>query len=339
MFEVPKPIKEVFNAFPVYSYSSIPNTTEANNESIESSKFYFRTNKEKSSSEACFILGVHNVLMIKVGTGEKYTPSDPVSLGHALILCFKNDLKLPSPSGHGNKSSHSIMKLSYHASPDNQLPILIEDNSSLKTRNIRSSVSMNQSVKINNDFAKNALAQMVNELIDSEFYDLWILCLLGDLPKSNVLAFNQIFKLNTEITNSDTTNKLTIMSILNEIPNWGSFKVRYSYLFDHSKGRNLMNIPGRLQNEGLVEIFANTNNESIEKAYQDKLQQFESNLELLIDYVQNDTNNQKKILELKLIAFVINACTLLESTKLNEVVSKEKFAPFVKYCYEIISKY
>ncbi|CUM53340.1 uncharacterized protein AC631_00541 [Debaryomyces fabryi] len=340
MFEVPVPIKKVFDTFPLYTYNPIPNTTPSNIQSIESNKFYFTSSNDQADESACFTLGVHNIYLVTTANGEKKIPSDPISLGHSLILCHKNGLQLPTCGDKtGNKSKHSIMKLSYHASPDNQLPILIEDDLKSQTRNIRSALSMNQSVKVNNKFSENALARIINELVDAELADLWILCLLSDLPSSNPLVFNKLFRLDEEITNSTFTNKITIMSILNEIPKWGSFKTRYSYLFDHSRTKSLINMPLRLQSEDILEVFANTNNESIRKAYNDKLKEFEINLELLIDYIENESSDQKKIIELKLVGFVIIIDSLLDNTELHAVISKGKFSSFVKLCYEIIGKY
>mmetsp|Transcript_1201 Transcript_1201/g.1319 ORF Transcript_1201/g.1319 Transcript_1201/m.1319 type:complete len:341 (+) Transcript_1201:21-1043(+) len=340
MFEVPKPIKKVFDTFPLYTYNPIPNTTPSNIQSIESNKFYFTSSNNQSIENACFTLGVHNIYLVKTTNGEKKIPSDPISLGHSLILCHKNNLHLPTCGDKGFKSKHSIMKLSYHASPDNQLPILIEDDLKTQTRNIRSALSMNQSVKVNNKFSENPLARIINELVDTELADLWILCLLSDLTSSNPFVFNKLFRLDEEITNSTFTNKITIMSILNEIPKWGSFKTRYSYLFDHSRTKSLINIPLRLHSEDILEVFANTNNESIRKAYNDKLKEFEINLELLIDYIENnESNEQKKIIELKLVGFIIIIDSLLENTQLHAVLSKSKFQSFVKHCYEIIGKY
>lgn len=341
MFEVPKPIKKVFDTFPLYTYNPIPNTTPSNFQSIESNKFYFTSSNDQAKDNACFTLGVHNIYLVNTANGEKEIPSDPISLGHSLVLCHKNDLKLPTSGDNiGSKSKHSIMRLSYHASPDNQLPILIEDDLNSQTRNIRSALSMNQSVKVNNNFSENALARIINELVDTELADLWILCLLSDLPSSNPFVFNKLFKLDEEITKSTFTNKITIMSILNEIPRWGSFQIRYSYLFDHSRTKSFINMPQRLQSEDILEVFANTNNESIRKAYNDKLKEFEINLELLIDYIRNsESNEQKKIIELKLVGFIIIMDSLLNNTKLHEVLSKDKFSSFVKLCYEIIGKY
>lgn len=340
MFEIPKPLKKVFDSFPIYSYPPIPNTTPSNNQSIEANKFYFTSASEKSEASQCFTLGVHNVYELQTDNGKKIVPSDPISLGHSLILCHKNGLKLPSLENSCHKTNHSIIKLSYHASPDNQLPILIEDDTKLQTRNIRSALSMNQSVKVNNKFSENPLARLINELIDIEFADVWILCLLGDLPGSNLEAFHKLFRVDDEIMQSTLASKITILSILNEIPKWGSFNVRYAYLFDHSKFKLIFNIPERAKSEGILEIFAAANNESIAKTYANKLEELENNLELLIEYIQTgDSSEQKEIIKLKLASFVIIIDSLLENTKLRQVLTQDKFNAFVKLCYKLIEKY
>lgn len=140
-----------------------------------------------------FTVAVHNVFNCK----GMIIPTDPISLGIVLVLAHKNKLALPTEQGYGRGG---IITTSFHASPTNTLPLLIDQT----TRTLD---------EINNTVANNLdePAKLINEIIDTKFYDIWVLCILCE-------------DIATTIFGVDTLSKLDLLA---EVPNWNNFAVRH----------------------------------------------------------------------------------------------------------------
>lgn len=333
---VPLPIKKLFSTFPLVEYPPIPAATTSSKKVIEDNKYYFGCETQSTSNES-FILGVHNVIQISTTSG-KFIPSDPVSLGQCLVLCYKNQLKLPSLNNSHNKSNHALMKLSYQASFENELPILIETNSE-NSRVIRPSHFLSKSVK-SKIFAVSVQSALINDLIDNDLYDIWVLSILVDLAKNDFFTLNSIFRVGESITTNEKLNSLTLISILKELPNWNSFKIKYPFLFDDNKASSVY-YPSRLYHNDLTEFMTINNKNAINKLYNDQLTKLDDTLDLLIDYVKSyDASSElhHKIIELKLYAFFIIVNQTLKLTKLGDLISQPKFESFLNKAYEIIEK-
>ncbi|KAK6460179.1 hypothetical protein DFJ63DRAFT_264196 [Scheffersomyces coipomensis] len=207
MVKVPEPIERLFDTVPIITYPK-----EEIIDHID--QFYFEG--ENKTNDDSFKLGVHQVIPYQ-GSDERirYIPNDPISLGYALWLAHKNNLKLPTKDGKGQSSNNSIIQLSYHAAPDQQLPILIEDSN--ESRNIISLTAVKKSDHTNIE------SKLITDLIDSKFIDLWILCLLNEHP-------NHIFK------DEDEDDLFHLNKYYNsyEVANWKAFKIRYPNLFQIS---------------------------------------------------------------------------------------------------------
>lgn len=333
MLQVPKPLKTLFDTFPLATYGPVANTTPQNDAYIEASKYCFETKDSKNGkdssdpSDSVFTLGAHNVVPLHISNTLRYVPSDPVSFGLALVLCRKNGLLLPQGKGTLN---HSIMNLAYHASPDNQLPLLIEDEK--ETRNLRSGTSVGASVA-SKYFAESTVDYMVNNLIEHELYDLWLMALLIELP-SMPEKFNSIFSHKEEITRNEAATTATLISLLLEIPSWRALKVRYPHLLHESKSAVAIRIPRNVLKGSLVQAFSTADSSALERTYHDKLETLKTTLHLLVSYVHENPND---IVKLKLVAYIVSVDSLLRETKLGQLISK-KFEDLVKYSYNTIEK-
>lgn len=328
MLQVPKPLKSLFNTFPLATYAAVANTTPQNDAFIEESKFYFETKDPQNiSSDSVFTLGVHNVVPLQIAKSVRYVPTDPVSFGLALVLCRKNSLCLPQ----GRSSlKHSIMCLAYHASPDNQLPLLIEDEKD--SRNLRSGNNVSSSIA-SKYFVDCALDYMVNNMVEHELYDAWIMALLCDLP-SMPETFSKIFNHKDELFISENATTAALISLLLEIPSWRTFRVRHPHLFHESKAAATIRVPAKAIKGSVIEAFSTADYRALERTYEDKLHALEPSLNLLVSYIEDEPSD---IVRLKLVAYVVSVDSMLQGSRLGQLISK-KFGALVKQSYETIKK-
>lgn len=222
MVQVPQSVKTVFDTFPLKQYPAIPNTTPAINDALENKRFYYQSTNQlkasKDNSDAMFILAVFNVTEVN----GKLIPTDPFGLAYSFILAEKNGLRLPpSPSSNnsnnGSKSSHSIMTLAYNSAPDKTLPMIIEDDLDEKVREIR---CFNELETLIAERLKDTPEQyLINHLIDTQFYDIWLLCIWFE---RDTIDLAQVFGLDRiDITKYD---------LFDTLPTWKHFKIRYPKL-------------------------------------------------------------------------------------------------------------
>lgn len=279
MISVPPLIKKVFDTFPLKEYPAVTSSTSAINDSIEGNKYYFGGSGDAINT---FDLGVFNVHELE----GKIVPTDPFGLSQCLILCHKNDLKLPrNSSGEGDKNS--LFVVAYNASPDMFLPILIENDFDAKVRDIR---LFNEILTITNKKLEDNKKFLINEMIDNVCVDLWILCIYLE-HKSIDLSL--IFNLNP------LTNSLTGYEFLLAVKEWRHISIRYSI-----------------------------NN----KTYDNKLQEFENMLQLIVD----NFDNLDSICQIKIASFMITA-KLLSGTKVYDIC--EKYADLYNKSIQLLKQY
>lgn len=192
---IPSSVKKVFDTFPLKTYPPVDNTTPKSLKELQSRKFPF----EGPQSDTNFNLGVFNVYQ----HDGKYLPTDPISLAQATILCTKNNLSLPSTSPV-SASSSSLITLSYSASPDNRLPILIEEPS----RTIR----LCEEILATTNDKLNVTDRILNEYLDDIILDSWLMCIFLD-----EVDLNQIFNV----------PYLTKFDLFKHLGTWKGFNTRY----------------------------------------------------------------------------------------------------------------
>lgn len=328
MVHVPAPVKKVFDTFPLIKYGPLANTTPSNEEFINSQKFLFE-NTDEEVTDSSFILCVNNTIHVKSKEEiVKIIPSDPISLGYSLILCFKNKLKLPSLN-QTKYSKSSIMKMSYYASPNGQLPMLIENDN--EHRNVRSSSSLNHSL-LTKSLSLDPKSILFNDLIETKFYDLWILCLLTENISNDI--FNKLFMTSEEVKDFLPLNSLNSIQTLQQLPDWNNFKVRHHYLFE--EGSTLIN-PITYINSTLTEKVTKLNLKVLSAYYNEELESFQKTLGLLIDYINSNDSEEANILKYKLVGFFISIDQTLDGSKLKSFVGK--FPTFLEHSYSLIGSF
>ena len=341
MVAVPESIRKLFDLFPLVLHPVVPNTSVAQKRALENRKFYFEDVVGDKTEEEFFTLGVHNVVQLK-NTGNRFIPTDPLSFASCLILCRKNGLRLPRASEAGrNLSKSSMIKLDYFASPDNQLPLLIEDNNKDDTREIRIYNSIKESIKKNSKLAKNGLVFMINEMIDIDMADLWTMCLLQDIPSNSPLLFKEIFGLHHKKEESCLANQLAVVRLVQETPNWHQFHARYGYLFHTLMTKKVVSFKNRFFDKNLLEHLAFWDIQALAHLYNSKLRSFEEKLELLIDFFsKREVDEQNAVIELKVVAFLIICASLLvPENKLHQLVTQPKYAAYMDKCYKILDAF
>lgn len=324
MVQTPAAIQKLFLHFPLVEHPPIPNSTPKSKSAIEKDTYFFSGNSK--DFQGSFILGVYNVIEADFNGNSKFICSDPVSFGQALILCDKNGLKLPTLAAT-NESSHALLRLSHHAAANNQLPVLIETSKEL-SRNIKSSELTNSIISTK---SLKSTDKLVNDLVDIELYDVWVLALLADVVKNDTKVFLKLFAVDENIASSSLYH-MTLISELQHLVHCNSFKTRHPSLFEDSQISKIQ-LPSRIYSEGVVEAFTVNNSKAIGKAYNDALARLEDTLEVLIDFANNNPNS--KIIKFKLIAFVVAVLEVLPATRLGEVVAK--YEVFKKTAYSVIS--
>lgn len=263
---IPRVVKSLFDSVPLKTYKD--NALPIQGDGIH----YF-----EGESSAQLTLGVFNVFECE----GRIIPTDPISLATALILAFKNNLKLPSQE-ITTASSSGLMKMSFYGSPNKVLPMLIESND---TRVIRSLDEIAHSISSNN--LKDEETKLVNDLIDTLFYDLWILCIMTEKLPFDVIA--QIFGLQSSIM-----SQAELMDFMAEVPSWNNFTRRHP----------------------------NLSRQYLTNFYHQKLKEFDGDLDLIIEYTEQHPN---EIIQFKLAGYFIIIDQLLKSTELGQIVSQKPF--------------
>lgn len=314
---IPQSIKTVFDTFPLVTNPPTANTTPGNYRYVEDKKFYFG-----GKTDGSFLLGVHNTFHHTDGSGvTRILPTDPESLAYALVLAHKNKLTLPRP---GSTGKSALFIASYHSSPSDQLPMLIEDTTSPRLRvqenhekqtdtvAHRSFINLSQTL---DKYSESSSERLINNLVDTQFQDLWILCLLSE--KLDLQTWNRIIDVDPEVATSPQINNLVVSHLLADIPSWHDFSVRHPNLFD---------TPSRTA--GVDYLFRSN---LVQVQYKLQLEEFERTLAAVYDYVKD---KKPELLEFKLAAFVVIFTLLLKGT---EVAKKVQW--ILEYANEVIGKY
>lgn len=288
MMKIPKPIQNVFDRFPLKTHPYV-STSDAKFSKIYAFSLKPGHPSNVSSSEA-FVLAVHNIKPIDVNGSIKYIATDPIGLSNSLILCFSNCLCLPSDNAQ-NASQHSMMPLSYLASPHNELPIVVE-----RVGKIQEIISTSElKTSVTSKYFKDSTDSLLNDLLDG-FYDMWIFALIYDIPLINFSACQEFYYQDEEVTN---IGPLITAQVLKDATKWGSFKQRYSHLF-------LDNFAYLKDVREILSGFDSLSRKCFEQSYFSKLLEFDTAIPLFMDFFRNsETSDAKSILQLKFASYFI----------------------------------
>ncbi|PVH16313.1 uncharacterized protein CXQ87_004185 [Candidozyma duobushaemuli] len=314
MFQVPGPIKALFDTFPLKTYPPI--YSDPSDEGF----VYFGVKDSSKETDSKFTLGVHGLAHIE----GKTLPTDPFSLADCLILCHRHGLTLPK---NKEKSPYSMVAFSYEASPTNELPILVEQTKDtatvIKTNEIQDSIRKK-------NFGKSIIELLVNSFLD-DLSDLWILILLSDVAGSQTAKLNKVFDFLKTGDNAYIEGLLTAR-LLNAIPEWSSFKAKYPSIFH----RNRMH--AALRSKDVSDGYYGSNATALQKLLFEKMSQFERNLPLIWNYIkENGSSDAFAVLELKTAAFVFIIDQFFsEGTHIGSMIKKDAYAQIVKESQEIV---
>lgn len=329
MVKVPEPLRYVFDSFPLRTYPSV--MPEVSN--FQNDEFCFESEASPTSNgtNRKFCLAVHNVQRVQLGGTTKVIPTDPFALNNSLILCFRHGLKMPSEPSK-NKSSHSLRTVSYLASADNELPLLIDLMNSL-TDHITNAEELANSVA-SRYFSADTHGYLINHYLDG-LKDLWILALLCDIPGNSSSEYLKLFYEDPELLSNSFTLKLASLQLATQMPSWNDFRTRYPHLFQSRLSRIANFHKNTLQN-----LVSSIDSEAINEVYQQKLKDFERNVPLIMGYLETVGNNDSKtIIELKLVSFIfVIANFISERTKIGSLI-QDKFQHIVKHSEEVVSIY
>lgn len=332
MVKVPAPLRVIFDTFPLQTYpeNSKPQASLDENEF----SLGFNDSAQEVDQKNKFCLAVHNVQLISFNGISRNIPTDPFSLAETLILCHRHNLKLPTNEAQA-KSPHSIRLISYLASPDKELPMLVESRGTV-TESITTNQQFVASIA-SKYFSSYAQDSLFNQFLDN-LRDLWIFVLISDIPKSYPSNYGTLFHQDKEIEQNKYSTDATSLKLVNDIPHWTSFKTRYAHIFNSTSAK--MRVTAGLFKGSLLEAIATSDNQAAEALYFEKLQEFERVLPLMVKYLKSAKHSEEKtILELKLSSFVFVVSKFVaENTHIGRAL-KFKYKDVVDYSQEVIARY
>lgn len=314
MFQVPGPIKTLFDTFPLKTYPPVIS------DSTDEGFVYFGAKNPPKDASSKFTLGVHGLAQIEGRT----IPTDPFSLADCLILCHRHELTLPKPN---EKSPYSMVAFSYEASPTNELPILVELTNN--TASVIKPHEIQESIR-KKCFGGSVIELLVNLFLD-DLGDLWILILLSDVTESQTAQLSSIFEF-LKSGNNECTEALLSARLLNDIPGWSAFKTKYPLIFHRNRAY------AALRDRDIKDSFYGSNSRALQKLFFEKMCLFEGNLPLIWDYIKkNDKSDALTILELKTASFVFIIDQFLsEDTHIGRMIKKDAYIDIVKDSRDIV---
>lgn len=324
--KIPPAIRQVFDIFPLQTYKS-----EAHLEERLSSEgvYPFVCPGSPRLAEKKLNLAVHGVRPISLDSQTtKIIPTDPQSLSSALLLCKKHDLFLPNEQT-GSKSVHSLIPISYLASPSKALPMLLETK---HDKNDGSNVPL-QIGELNLDVGENAtcLELMFDEFLDS-LNDLWILGVLTDALRVDPSLPQNLFHRDSELRESSILSRQIDLKLFSDLESWNSFSTRHPNLLPRSAVHS---------NAVLKHVFSVLKNEdALNKAYYNKVAELEKFIPPFMSYLNADhKSNSRDILEIKLVSFMICVEYLLPDNTHLSLTCKKEFDEALKYSKHFLMQF
>lgn len=332
MVAIPGILEAIFDRFPVrvYQHTSINSTSESN-------VWNFGAKSKAVTSADLFVLAVHNVREIDLGNGAKrVVPTDPACLGAALILCQKNGLNLPCPHNQMD-SSHQLMPLSHQASPDGQMPFLIETGNTQRNAFTTGKViylSLSEGVS-----REASLLHMINEYLSS-LQDLWLLALLIEVEKSPESLNSYIYSNSHQRASYPQTllpiSVLTKANALNAVTRTEEFKTIHPELF--SDQILLLSALSIIRDLGVKSEICSK--KRLKMAYCGKVVEFERIATLLWDFLKTkESEGCQKTIELRFASFLICVAYFLPKTSALSQLVRQKFNHLLSHARQILLEY
>ncbi|CCD23845.1 SAM complex subunit SAM35 NDAI_0C01840 [Naumovozyma dairenensis CBS 421] len=253
---VPSPIKLLFDTFPLVTYPPINNQDTQRQNDIDSRTYPFTTiNVENNGMiDKSFSLAVYNVY--KHPKKNAILCTDPICQYLQFALCLKNNLKLPSNNNLSlidknppsiSISENNVITLSYLATPQRILPILIENKHNNVNDIAQESKTILTSVEymVSSNKAIKPKEKLLLNLVDTTIQDCWISQFLFNVPSEqfhetyhyrehdnidNLSHLLQQQKLSIANRNQFNLRNLELMNHLNSIVRTNSHKLQIDQL-------------------------------------------------------------------------------------------------------------
>ncbi|KAL6949966.1 hypothetical protein ACO0QE_000635 [Hanseniaspora vineae] len=191
----PSLVTKTFSAFPLSVYPGQHDKDSKLQKEIEKRTFPLRSRHKPKHLNTTQVEKFEDSIAIGVYKAQAYCdsikdttvylPTDPLCLNVLLSMMLKNELLLPKKNGF-EQTAYSMVELSYHASPDGALPILVEPEhlESNLTIHARNPIIRTYG-EINNVLAERLSSEsdahlLLAELMDTIFYDVFIMQLLKE---------------------------------------------------------------------------------------------------------------------------------------------------------------
>lgn len=186
LFQVPTPVRDLFDRFPLVQYPAVKQLTPDTKTEILKRNYCYSESTSSKHNSTSFKLGVYNTFQAEDNT---ILATDPLSLSAELYLSIKNDVKLPKLNNdHTDQNRSSLFLLSYHAGSQGYLPIYIEEDFKKRhKRLIKDSQSINETLLSR---VESSSELMLVTLVDNVVYDYWLSSVLFDF---SVEVQSQIF--------------------------------------------------------------------------------------------------------------------------------------------------
>lgn len=304
----PAIIKSLFTKFPLETYPSIPPPP------ITGRKWSLKL--ESDSKNGFFSLGVYNLFRLD----GRLLASDPCCLFAQLHICEKNGAEIVE---YDPQITFSIMELSYQASQDLQLPILVETTPDVKNnlfkRVVRANYTINELIMTEID---EEAVYLVVSLMDRVFYDVWILTILMEMSPGKVAS---LYGLGDGVLDIESFDKipdspgflenLVFKDLVVNLLKRNQFDKRYPVISEnfHSYAPNFFVLHGKPQRLG----------GEIEGIYSDFLSFLES-----FQGISQQVRSHK-LFKQKLQSYTVLMKTFMKNTRGWELVEKSGVASFV----------
>lgn len=192
IFQVPGPVKDLFDKFPLVQYPAVKQLTPDTKSEILKRNYSYSvsTAEEKANQSTFFKIGTYNVFQNEENT---FLATDPMCLSLELYLAIKNEVKLPKLNNdHTDQNRNSLFLMSHHANAQGYLPIYIEEDQKKRSKRlIKDSQSINETLISRIESSSDL---MLITLVDNVIYDYWITSVLFEFSteiQSQIFLFQE----------------------------------------------------------------------------------------------------------------------------------------------------
>lgn len=324
LFSVPKPVKRMFDTFPLQTYAAQADKDEAVASKVQRRSYAFAKRGDgdfKLTAEDTYKLGVYNVFA-EATTGA-ILATDPWCLFVQLALCQKNGLCLPTESqekGSSQSCSHELMVLSRLSNPDETLPILVEG---YKKRIVRSTDAISDTMR--SRVLDDAEQLMYHMLLDTVLYDCWMTQVLFRISNLQFMELYSSQKLNESTS--------TLVDVENSLLN----KLSANSLKISLLKRNKFQLRHREVAKSMHAIYHNRHNSTSQEQAIDVL--FENSKQVLLDLKKSlSGSTQPTSLHLKIASYILCIINVKEPIELKVFVEDE-CKDLVNFAQEVLKNF